>query len=109
MTKFPAHLRDHHFDAQPKLSQCERMNDLSLPLEDRLVSAACCRRRRNGHSKFEQRELAGLLITERRPGPMNSQDLTRLIERAVVLGQLAPGSCASCLIAANLTGGLGGS
>jgi hypothetical protein len=107
--KPPAHIREHHYDGFNKLSACERANDLSLPLLDRLVEAAICHRQRNGHARFKPGELAELLVTEDRPERMSPQDLTDLIERAVVLGKLDPGSCASCLIPANMTGGVGGS
>jgi hypothetical protein len=104
-----------HYDQHLKGPECERAEDATLPLLDRLVAAAHCRRRRNGHSRFGRRELALLLDTSRRQPDgterrgVDRRYLNRLIERAVLLGRLEPGSCAACLVVSGVTGGVGGS
>lgn len=85
--------------------ECEKAADETNTRIVRLVSYAVCRRRKNGHARFKPGELRALLGMSTK----GSHGMARLIERAVLTKQLAPGSWANCLIPENAEGGIGGS
>lgn len=95
--------RREHFTKHMRGEECDRWKDPDLPLLDRLVGAAHCKRMANGHARFEQGELRDAL------GIRNASTLTDLIERGVMRGRLAVGSCALCLLLTGVEGGAGGS
>lgn len=95
--------RDDLFVKHLVVVECDRWKDPALPIMARLAGAAHCHRRANGHSRFDPHVLREGL------GMKHAADLSHLIERAVMEGVLAPGSCANCLILLGVTGGAGGS